>query len=179
MAVFFISQQILTNIAQINAKAKDNYLREFVRICQLTFLSFYGVMEYWRFFSSSSNSFTPLLRRDFESICENLLTKNSFTPLLRRDFWSFWCRSFLDFQNRLWGLAEPLLWIGLRRAEGSTSCRRLAIATASARRCDDEGSPCKRWGLGISVKTNPIKNTLIYFHNFAETKQYYYFCKIN
>jgi hypothetical protein len=33
MAVFVISQQILTNIAQINAKAKDNYLREFVKIC--------------------------------------------------------------------------------------------------------------------------------------------------
>ena len=32
MAVFVISQQILTNIAQINAKAKDNNLREFVRI---------------------------------------------------------------------------------------------------------------------------------------------------
>ena len=29
MAVFVISQQILTNIAQINAKAKDNYLWEF------------------------------------------------------------------------------------------------------------------------------------------------------
>ena len=115
MAVFFISQQILTNIAQINEKAKDNYLREFVRICQLTFLSFYGVMEYWRFFSSSSNSFTPLLRRDFERICENLLT---------------------HFR----GLTEPLLWIQLV-AEGSPSQRRtFGVAMTKARRVNVEGS---------------------------------------
>jgi len=164
MAVFVISQQILTNIAQINAKAKDNYLREFVKICQLTFLSFYGVMEYWSFFSSSSNSFTPLLRRDFERICENLLTKNSFTPLLRRDFWENLCEfgyaelkvvwlTLGDWLNRSFGLTEPLLWIDWTVPLDSTSCRRLAIATASARRCDGEGSPCKRWGLGISVKS--------------------------
>ena len=87
MAVFFISQQILTNIAQINAKAKDNNLREFVRI---------------------------------------------------------WLRRAKGCLTHFRGLTEPLLWIGLRRAEGSTSCRRLAIATANVRSCDDEGSPCKR-----------------------------------
>ena len=35
----------------------------------------------------------------------------------------------------------------------STSCRGLVIETASARRCDNEGSPCKRWGLGYLVES--------------------------
>ena len=35
----------------------------------------------------------------------------------------------------------------------STSCRGLGVSMASARRCDNEGSPCKRWGLAISVKS--------------------------
>ena len=57
-----------------------------------------------------------------------------------------------DCQRRLFGLIESFLWIGLRRAEGSTSCRRLVIEMASARRFDNERSPCKRWGLDVSVK---------------------------
>ena len=58
-----------------------------------------------------------------------------------------------NFLRRFCGLTEAFLWIGWRRAEGSTSCRRLVIATANARRCDNEGSPCKRWKLDVSVKS--------------------------
>ena len=38
-----------------------------------------------------------------------------------------------DYQKRLFGLTEAFLWIGLRRAEGSTSCRALAVSTLRAR----------------------------------------------
>ena len=61
--------------------------------------------------------------------------------------------SCVDCLNRFFGLTEPLLWIGWRRAEGSTSCRRFVIDLAKARCCDGEGSPCQRWGLAISVKS--------------------------
>ena len=59
----------------------------------------------------------------------------------------------VDCQKRSCGYTEPLLWIGLRRAEGSTSCRRLVIDLPSLRRCDGEGSPWQRWGLVNSVKS--------------------------
>ena len=55
--------------------------------------------------------------------------------------------------KRTKGLTEVILGIGLRRVEGSTSCRRFAIDLASLRRCDGEGSACQRRGLAIPVET--------------------------
>ena len=72
--------------------------------------------------------------------------------------------SCVDCLNWFFGLTEPLLWIGWRRAEGSTSCRGFVIDLASLRRGDGEGSPCQRWGLGFSVKSKErgsgIKETI-------------------
>ena len=55
--------------------------------------------------------------------------------------------------QRFRGLSEVHVWIYWTAPLDSTSCRRLVIEMANARRCDGEGSPCKRWGLGISVKS--------------------------
>ena len=53
----------------------------------------------------------------------------------------------------------------------STSCRGLVIETASARRCDNEGSPCKRWGLGNWVQSkerfSSIKGIALYNQRWA------------
>ena len=51
-----------------------------------------------------------------------------------------------------------------------TSCRGLVIETASVRRCDNEGSPCKRWGLGNWVQSKErfrsIKGIVLYNHRW-------------
>ena len=54
----------------------------------------------------------------------------------------------------MWGLSEANLWTDWTAPLNSTSCRRFAIDLASLRRCDGEGSPCQRWGLGFSVSPN-------------------------
>ena len=59
----------------------------------------------------------------------------------------------VDLLNRIWELSEAHLGTDWSAPLDSTSCRRLVIETASARRCDNERSPCKRWGLAISVKS--------------------------
>ena len=55
--------------------------------------------------------------------------------------------------NRMWGLSEAHLRTYWTAPLDSTSCRRLVIEMTSLRRCDNEGSPCKRWGLDVSVKS--------------------------
>ena len=59
------------------------------------------------------------------------------------------------------GLSEAHVGINWSVPLSSTSCRRLGIESSSLRRCDNEGSPEQRWGLGISVKPltwrKPIK----------------------
>ena len=59
----------------------------------------------------------------------------------------------VDLLNRIWELSEAHVWIDWTAPLDSTSCRRLVIEMANARRCDNEGSPCKRWGLDVSVKS--------------------------
>ena len=82
----------------------------------------------------------------------------------------YWCACGEDL-TFVWGHSEAILWIGLRRAEGSTSCRGLVVVSASARRCDNEGSPCKRWGLGNWVQSkerfSSIKGIALYNQRWA------------
>ena len=59
----------------------------------------------------------------------------------------------VDLLNRIWELSEAHVWIGWTAPLDLTSCRRLVIEMASVRRCDNEGSPCKRWRLDVSVKS--------------------------
>ena len=59
----------------------------------------------------------------------------------------------VDLLNRIWELSEAHVWIDWTAPLDSTSCRRLVIDLASLRRCDNEGSPCKRWRLDVSVKS--------------------------
>ena len=108
---------------------------------------------------------------------------------------AFW-NSHPCFVPRLWFLVSPsikqnhLVWStcvdSLRRFRESfeanlwtdwsvpldlTSCRGLVIETASARRCDNEGSPCKRWGLGVSVESKErfgtIKGAFLHYQGRA------------
>ena len=51
------------------------------------------------------------------------------------------------------GWLEPHVWIDWTVPLNSTSCRGLVIEMASARRFDNEPSPCKRWGLDILVES--------------------------
>ena len=55
--------------------------------------------------------------------------------------------------HRFRGWFEAHVWIDRSVPLDSTSCRGLAIEMASARRFDNEGSPCERWGLAILVKS--------------------------
>ena len=59
----------------------------------------------------------------------------------------------VDLLNRMWALSEAHLGTYWTAPLDSTSCRRLVIEMTSLRRCDNEGSPCKRWGLDVSVKS--------------------------
>ena len=59
----------------------------------------------------------------------------------------------VDLLNRMWGLSEGYLGTYWSVPLDLTSCRRFVIEMAKARRCDNEGSPCKRWGLDVSVKS--------------------------
>ncbi|MBO7558627.1 MAG: hypothetical protein J6T52_09060 [Bacteroidaceae bacterium] len=52
----------------------------------------------------------------------------------------FWCIAFGDFQKRICGLTEPLLWIQLVAEGSSSTCRAFGVAMAKARRDNVEGS---------------------------------------
>ena len=53
-------------------------------------------------------------------------------------------RFFSTLLKRFMGFLEANLWIDRTAPLDLTSCRRFVIDLASLRRCDGEGSPCKR-----------------------------------
>ena len=61
--------------------------------------------------------------------------------------------SLLLLMQRLRGLSEVHEGIYWSATLCSTSCRGFVVESASLRRCDDEGSPCQRWGLGNLVES--------------------------
>ena len=58
-----------------------------------------------------------------------------------------------DVLSQLWGMTRARLGIHWSVPLMQLFARRFVIDLASLRRCDGEGSPCQRWGLGHLVKS--------------------------
>ena len=95
--------------------------------------------------------------------------KNPLNPWFFSLPWN--CIVYGDLLMCVWGMFKACVRTFWSDPLNSTSCRGLVIETASARRCDNEGSPCKRWGLGNWVQSkerfSSIKGIALYNQRWA------------